>query len=376
MIEPGCAPIFGISTSATNVLGAILWYPSFPAAFTAFAICWILIQILLHWAPRFGLVDHPDERRVHVHVTPKGGGLAIFLALLVSLSVIPGLGDFDQRSLTIIAGGAVIMVLGLLDDLYSLSWKIRLLVQSVTVLAVFGWPMQTGWLYPLVAFIWVVGLINAFNMLDNMDALSAGVAWIVCFLLIAVHFLIGGGCPVGEDPLRTPPQLVIYFALLGALTAFMSFNRSPARIFMGDAGSTFLGFILGMTSLNEQILTPKLLETWPVPLCLFAVPWYDLTTVVLLRLRQGRSPFHADKQHLSHRLVERGLTKVQAVRVIHLLALASGLAGLALLQSKEDTAILIVAQVLCWWLAIACIEYFSRKVEKKSEKDEETKSQN
>jgi UDP-GlcNAc:undecaprenyl-phosphate GlcNAc-1-phosphate transferase len=131
---------------------------------------------------------------------------------------------------------------------------------------------------------------------------------------------------------------------------------------MGDAGSTFLGFFLGVSSLDGSIVDVDAWPTWAVPACVLAVPCYDMASVVLVRLSQGRSPFHADKQHLSHRLVELGLSPVWAVRVIHLMALASGVAGLLFYQVSEGMgAVLLGAQVLGWWAVIVAIEYFSRR---------------
>jgi UDP-GlcNAc:undecaprenyl-phosphate GlcNAc-1-phosphate transferase len=145
---------------------------------------------------------------------------------------------------------------------------------------------------------------------------------------------------------------------MGALSGFLWFNRPPARIFMGDAGSTFLGFTLGLGSVQVALRSQAPLWSPAVPLCILAVPCYDLLTVVLLRLSQGRSPFHADKQHLSHRLVGRGLSGWMAVRVIYLLALASGASGLILYAVTGWTAAaLVVGQLGVWWIALAVMEF-------------------
>jgi UDP-GlcNAc:undecaprenyl-phosphate GlcNAc-1-phosphate transferase len=143
-----------------------------------------------------------------------------------------------------------------------------------------------------------------------------------------------------------------------ALSGFLWFNRPPARIFMGDAGSTFLGFFLGVRSLETTVLVPGGWQYWGVPLCILAVPLYDMTSVVALRLWQGHSPFHADKQHFSHRLVALGLTSPFAVRLIYLMAAASGATGLLLYQGSDTAVWWLGGQLACWWLTIAGIEYF------------------
>jgi UDP-GlcNAc:undecaprenyl-phosphate GlcNAc-1-phosphate transferase len=309
----------------------------------------VLTAALLRYAPRLGLVDLPSTRKFHSQPTPRGGGLAIYGALVVTVALFSA--DVSLGLTTLLTFGAAIVVLGFLDDARPLPWQLRLGIQTlVAAIIVYGWPTEVSLVARAVALFWIVGLINAFNMLDNMDALSGGVAWIVTGLMA-----LGTGLRLPET--GGLAAVWPYLMLMGALSGFLWFNRPPARIFMGDAGSTFLGFFLGVRSIEGRFIEPAVPQTWAVPLCLMAVPWYDLFFVVLLRLWQGRSPFHADKQHLSHRLVYRGLSSVAAVRVIHLLCLATGLAGLLLYQLSRGGAILLGAELGCWWLAIAVIEY-------------------
>lgn len=304
----------------------------------------MLTALLIRWAPRWGLVDVPDPRKVHQHPTPHAGGLAIYAGVLVaSLCLLPLVACV--LSFLLLAG--VLVLLGLLDDLRPLPWLPRLTIQVlVAAVVVFRWPCDFGVPARLVALLWIVGLINAFNMLDNMDLLSGGTAW-----LAAGAFALAAWHRHGERP------ALPFLILLGSLTGFLYFNRPPARIFMGDAGSTFLGFFLGVHSLENGLVTETPSPTWAVPLCVLAVPLYDLATVVAIRLSQGRSPFHPDKQHLSHRLAARGLGQVGAVRVIHLLALASGLAGLGFYLVNDAGALALGAAVVAGWAALGALEY-------------------
>jgi UDP-GlcNAc:undecaprenyl-phosphate/decaprenyl-phosphate GlcNAc-1-phosphate transferase len=325
----------------------------FPAAafLLPLLISWLLTALLIRLAPRFGLFDDPSSRKLHSRRTPKGGGLAIYAAIAVSVFfALPGREGEVLRVLTL---GLVILLLGLLDDLHPLPWQIRLAVQTaVAVAAVFTAPAPAdlGWFLRAAAVIWIIGLTNAFNMLDNTDALSAGVAWIAAALFALA-------------PLFRPEQArewqagLPYLVFMGALSGFLWFNRPPARIFMGDAGSTFLGFFLGVSSLGDHFESFTAPRPFGVPLCILAVPWYDLASVVLLRLWQRRSPFHADKQHLSHRLVLLGLKPPTAVYVIYLLALASGTGGLLLYRVSTTGATLVAVQLACWWSVVAALEY-------------------
>ena len=154
--------------------------------------------------------------------------------------------------------------------------------------------------------LWIVGLVNSFNMLDNMDGLSAGVAAIAAAMLAAVMFL-------SPRPDNHQPQLFVggfLLVVVGSLVGFLWHNRPPARLFMGDAGSYLVGYLLAMATLTGTFAgggVPR--HAALAPLCVLAVPIYDTASVVLIRLRQGRSPFVGDKSHFSHRLVALGMTR-------------------------------------------------------------------
>ena len=313
-----------------------------------FAVSWLLTLLLIRWLPRLGLVDQPNERKVHTQPTPRGGGLAIYISL--ALTALAFRSAVDRDFGVALALGLGIVLLGLVDDLRPLPWQVRLGLQTLAAcVAVAFLSGASPLLVKVLAVIWIASLVNAFNMLDNMDALSAGVAWIAAamFWLAAV---------VREQSLALDNALP-FLMFLGSLSGFLWFNRPPARIFMGDAGSTFLGFYLGLASLRGIFDGESLVPAWLAPVCILAVAWYDLTSVVVLRLWQGRSPFHADKQHLSHRLAGLCLSSRAAVCVIYLLALASGFAGLALLQVTIHGAVFVGLQLGCMWLAVAALEY-------------------
>jgi UDP-GlcNAc:undecaprenyl-phosphate GlcNAc-1-phosphate transferase len=314
-------------------------------------ISWLLTALLIRLAPRFGLFDDPGARKVHRKRTPRGGGLAIYVAMLASEFCFFHGGE--GHAFPVLALGLIIMLLGLIDDMHPLPWQLRLAVQmGVAIVAVLTLSADLPWYVRLGAILWIVGLTNAFNMLDNMDALSAGVAWIVAALLFLVPL-------VRQADARDYQAALPYLTLMGALSGFLWFNRPPARIFMGDAGSTFLGFFLGVSSLESTLGAVTVPHHWAVPLCILAVPWYDLLSVVGLRLRQGRSPFQADKQHLSHRLVRLGLKSPMAVCIIYLLTLATGAGGLLLCLVSYTGAFLVGIELACWWAAVAAIEYVS-----------------
>ena len=340
---------------------------------TSFALSAGLCALVRRWAERLGFLDRPGGHKGHKTPVPLGGGLAIWLTTvgipLIGLIVAvagrnwlpPGIGKYADgvrqqggELLEILALASLMMVVGLIDDRKGLSWRLRLGVQVglATILAASGVRVTLFGLGPyfggFVTVVWVVGLTNAFNFLDNMDGLAAGVG------LIAAALFAGAQLAVGS--LFVPAVLL---GLIGALGGFLVHNRAPARLYMGDAGSNFLGFLLGaMTVAGTYYRYDRPVSPYSVlaPLLVMAVPLYDSVSVILIRLREGRSPFQGDRRHFSHRLVERGLTPGQAVRTIDLLTLAGGLGALLLHRLDALGAVVVLAQTVCLLGLVAILE--------------------
>jgi UDP-GlcNAc:undecaprenyl-phosphate GlcNAc-1-phosphate transferase len=342
----------------------------------AFVLSAWFSSLARRWAPRWGLLDVPAGHKGHKRPTPLGGGVAIWLATMIVLAsgaLVAGLGRealpvelakhvdglWDRAGeIGLILGLAtLIMLMGLADDRFTLGWRLRLGIQIAvaTALVVFGVRVTLFWpfnLHPVlggaVSVLWVVGLTNAFNLLDNMDGLAASVGLIAALLFVGAQVAVGS--------LFAPAVLLV---LVGALGGFLLHNRYPARIFMGDAGSNFLGFMLGAltiagTYFRYSAKTSSLSVL--APLLVMAVPLYDTVSVIIIRLREGRSPFVGDRRHFSHRLVERGLTPPQAVRTIDLVTLAGGLGALLLHRLDALGASVVLAQTCCLLGVVAILE--------------------
>jgi UDP-GlcNAc:undecaprenyl-phosphate GlcNAc-1-phosphate transferase len=340
----------------------------------------------------------PGDRKVHASATPLGGGLAIWLgvvgafglghvalenwqpeaaasvqdassvAVQIHALVDPHVEGLKTRSADLwifLAAASGVMLLGLVDDWRTLDWRLRLTVETALAAALVfgkGWrltlfldaPLLTG----ALSVLWIVGLVNSFNMLDNMDGLSAGVATIAAGLLAAVLL-------IAPNPVTHGPQLFVagfLLVLAGSLAGFLVHNRPPARLFMGDAGSYFVGFSLGVATLLATFTGGSLpRHAILAPLCVLAVPLYDTVSVVFIRLRAGRSPFAADRCHFSHRLVDLGLTKKQAVLTIYLASATCGLGALVLHEVDTAGAVVIGAIVVCTLGLIAILESSARK---------------
>jgi UDP-GlcNAc:undecaprenyl-phosphate GlcNAc-1-phosphate transferase len=340
---------------------------------SAFVLSAILCGLVRRFAGRLGFLDRPGGHKGHRAPVALGGGVAIWLTTVLILGLglilvslvganlpaplarhVEGALLRASELVWILVMSSLIMLMGLADDRWSLDWRLRLGIQvvcasalaatgiRVTLFGPFTHPVLGG----IVTVLWIVGLTNAFNMLDNMDGLAASVGLIAALLFSAGQIAVG--------TLFAPAVLLI---VVGALLGFLVHNFPPARLFMGDAGSNFLGFLLGAMTVVGTF-TRDLYSPYSVlaPLLVMAVPLYDMTSVVLIRLREGRSPFQGDRRHFSHRLVARGLTPLQAVLTIDLVTLAGGLGALLLHRLDGAGAAVVLAQTLCLLGVVAILE--------------------
>jgi UDP-GlcNAc:undecaprenyl-phosphate GlcNAc-1-phosphate transferase len=349
----------------------------------SFALSLALTAITIRVARRVGFVDHPTGHKSHEQATPYGGGCAIFLAgwlptvvILLVLAALPekrlaelvgealapyagGMRAQAVPTLVILAGGVALHLLGLWDDLRPLGALPKLTAMAVVglVVSALGGVRIAEFLGPVASVVlttvWIIVVANAFNFLDNMDGLSAGVACIcTAFLLI---------CGVMAGQVLVPGLAAMF---LGALLGFLLFNFPPARVFMGDAGSLLIGYMLAVVSILTSYWEsgaghpPFALA---MPLVVLAVPLYDFASVLIIRLSEGRSPLRGDQRHFSHRLVERGLSRRSAVLTIYLATAATGLGATLLPNAGLREALTILALVLMVLLIIAILEAPLRK---------------
>jgi UDP-GlcNAc:undecaprenyl-phosphate GlcNAc-1-phosphate transferase len=353
------------------------------------AACFLIRKL----APKIGLMDKPGERKIHSTPVPVGGGLGIAFVVLVFFAFsqlvlyaalhFPEVADFFPASIaahlsgfwfrsgqlwTLLGLASVLLILGTLDDRYHLDWKIRLAVQTLVAVAAVrcGWRLTLFIDVPLLtvclSVIWIVGLINSFNMLDNMNGLSAGTAAICSVFLTAVMFLT-------PNPMSGEPQLFIaglLLVLLGSIGGFLLYNNPfRASMFMGDGGAYFIGFLLATSTLSATFSSVATPQTVYVPLLILAVPIYDTTTVILIRLRNGKSPFVGDKNHFSHRLTDLGFSQTEAVLLVYLTTALTGFGSLLLYRTDFFGATIVFTQTLLILILIRIIEHRARKHHKK-----------
>ncbi|QDV42920.1 WecA-like glycosyltransferase [Stieleria neptunia] len=335
-------------------------------------------------AVRLGLVAEPVGHSTHTRATPLGGGIGIWLGIMIPMILgtavvllsdrIPMVADalptsiagyFDGISMRLtqlwwlLGSATVLFVLGIWDDRRGAPVVLRLGVEFAVAAFVvyyldFGFTAFIGaaWLTKLLSVVWIVAVINSFNMLDNMDALSGGVAAIIATAMAAVMLTT-------PSPGSTEPQLFVAGLLLsvaGSLLGFLWHNRPPAKIFMGDGGSYLVGFLIAVSMLMATFASPPRPHAVLAPLCVMAIPMYDMATVLWIRIREGRSVFVGDRSHFSHRLVDLGLSRTQAVLTIHLVTATCGLAALLLVHVSVLQAVAVLGIVACMLLLVVILE--------------------
>ncbi|MBC7516206.1 MAG: undecaprenyl/decaprenyl-phosphate alpha-N-acetylglucosaminyl 1-phosphate transferase [Alkalinema sp. FL-bin-369] len=291
-------------------------------------------------ALRLGYVDQPNARKVHQHPMVRLGGVAIFSGFLLALLVTWRLGGFgglpqgkEFEMWGVVLGGIAFFGIGLLDDLFNLSPFTRLIAQVIVAIGAWSMGVQINFLSVpgislggmvqlpdvvslVLTVIWLVGITNAINWIDGLDGLAAGVSGIAALVMMIT-------CLVTHQPAAA----LVAAALAGCSLGFLRYNFNPAQIFMGDGGSYFVGFTLagvGVIGLVKGVTTVAVL----LPLIL-AVPIVDMSAVILDRLRNGKSPFIADKRHLHHRLLQAGLSHRRTVLFIYALTLWVGCLAMA-----------------------------------------------
>jgi len=348
----------------------------------AFAISWSLTLFMKHLSPRIGFVDKPGHRKIHARPKPLGGGIAIFwafvLPMLLGLTLVQwarppaalqarmphlsdywsGMRDRTPMALGMLLAASVMHLMGLIDDRRALGPYSKLVVQlgtiTVLVLCLPELRVLTALgvaISAVLTILWIAAITNAFNFLDNMDGLSAGVAAVCTTAFLITTLSIGQWFVAAALAL-----------LLGALIGFLCFNFAPASIFMGDSGSLVIGLLLGILTVRTTYLLPG--QNWAAgwyavfaPVIVLAVPLYDLIVVSGIRILRGNSPFKGDTNHFSHRLVARGMSRRTAVLCIWLISAATAVAAIILPHAPDTfTAVLIFAQTLLILGAVMVLE--------------------
>ncbi len=318
-----------LQLSEAHIIGAII----------SFLLGIFIVPLVIYYSEKKGLVDKPNERKIHSIPISRLGGIAIWTSTMLTFLFLIVLSYYPYGSLLsgILLGSSLMFLLGLIDDIYGLNAKFKLIIQLsiATIVFFLGIRIETLFnpfgaqiiLNPVVSYIltmgWIVGISNAVNFIDGIDGLAGSVITIgsVTLGLIAVAMV--------------PPNTIsalIAFILAGSMLAFLTYNFNPAKIFMGDSGALFAGFMLATLSITGVMKTATL--TMIVPIIVLAVPVLDITFSSLRRIAKGTSPFVADAEHIHHKLLKAGLSQNKTVLILASMALMAGALATFLVSSS------------------------------------------
>lgn len=304
----------------------------------ALVVSLVATPVVMALARRVGAVDDPrkksdPERRMHSRPIPRMGGLAIFLGFLLSSLIF--VTPMNDQFRGMLLGAVVIVILGIFDDIYDLRARFKFVIQIVAALiaVLSGNLIETlsnpnifsenpywdlGWLAYPVTIIWIVAITNAVNLIDGLDGLACGVSTISSMTLLVIALAV-----------PEPAVAVTMGALAGACIGFLPYNLNPAKIFMGDTGSTFLGYILAVVSI-QGLFKMYTIISFVVPFLMLGLPIFDTCFAFIRRIAHGQSPMHADRGHVHHRLIDMGFSQKQAVAVLYIVSAILGLSAVVL----------------------------------------------
>ena len=323
-----------------NVIGQVA-----AALAVAMLISYISTPVVKSLAFKIGAVDVPkDARRMHDHPIPRMGGLAIFFGFILSILVFLPLSE-PLRGMLL--GAVIIVVLGIFDDIYALPAKPKFLVQILAALIavlmgnrvyaisnpnIFSsnpiWDL--GWLSIPVSVIWIVAITNAVNLIDGLDGLACGVSTISALTMLVIALCVA-----------EPDVAILMAALAGACIGFLPYNANPAKIFMGDTGATFLGFVMAVASINGLFKLYNIIS-FAVPFLMLGLPIFDTCSAIVRRVSHGQSPMTADRSHVHHKLIDMGFSQKQAVAVLYIISAILGLSAVVLTTSGEVKAMMFM----------------------------------
>ena len=317
----------------------------------AFAFSFAATPLAYRLAFKIGAVDVPkDTRRMHKKPIPRLGGVAIVFGFMVAVCCF---GEMNRELTAILLGAAIIFVMGIVDDCKNLSAKFKFGIQILAALVVMiggniritvftnpnifsdnPYLVLPWWLSVIATIVWIVFITNAVNFIDGLDGLAAGVSAIMSVSLVFISIRMGEYWVA-----------VVGLALLGACFGFLPFNFNPAKIFMGDSGSTFLGFILASLSI-QGVFKSYAIISFAVPLLILGLPLFDAMFAMLRRIYHGRSPMSADRGHLHHRLIDMGFSQKQTVFILYAISGVLGITAVLLAEYGSLRALILLITVL------------------------------
>jgi len=314
----------------------------FEVLFITVFISYLITPLIRQIAFKTGYLDNPSSTKVHAHPIPLLGGIVVYSAFFIA-AITTSLKHIPQIYYIFI-GCTILLVIGLVDDKFGMMPNIKLLGQFLAALIVIKAGIRTSFMKSyyvdvIVSYIWIIGITNAFNLLDNMNGLSSGIA-VISSLSFGIMCLLDGQINMAG----------LSFALAGSCLGFLRHNFPKAKIFLGDSGSLLIGYILAILSIKSSWQIYSINSSLFVPLVVLSYPIFDTSFVTIMRLMEGRTIFQGGRDHSSHRLALTGLKKFRAVLVIYFICAVMGLLGIIVTKSNIYSGVIIGILVLMFFL--------------------------
>lgn len=346
-----------LNLSQAHILGPII----------AYLLGIFIVPLVIYFSKKNNLIDVPNERKIHHGQISRLGGVAIWLSVMLTFAFLILLSYYPkgQGLSAIIVGGSLMFLMGLVDDIYSLNAKFKLFIQIaiatiVILLGVrievfynpFGADLNLGLMSYPITLLWIVGITNAVNFIDGIDGLAGSIVSISALAIGIVSLVLAPAVPI---------TALIAFILMGAMCAFLTFNYNPAKIFMGDSGALYAGFLLSTLSITG-IVKPSTGISMYLPILILAVPLMDVAFSSIRRIMKGSSPFIADAEHIHHKLLHAGYPQDRIVLLLASFSMVCALLSIIVVSSRSK--FIIIALSLIGVLLI--LNVISKLIKKKS----------
>ena len=345
-----------IKLSQAHVLGTII----------AFLLGIFIVPLVIYYSKKKNLIDVPNERKIHHGAISRLGGVAIWLSVMLTFVFLVFLSYYPkgQGLSAIIVGGSLMFLMGLVDDIYGLNAKFKLFIQiaiaSIVILLgvrievlynPFGDSISLGLMSYPITLLWIVGITNAVNFIDGVDGLAGSIVSISALAIGLVSLVLAPALPI---------TALIAFILMGAMCAFLTFNYNPAKIFMGDSGALYAGFLLATLSITG-IVKPSVAMTMYLPILILAVPLMDVAFSSTRRMLKGTSPFVADSEHIHHKLLHAGYSQDRLVLLLATFSMVCALVAIFAVTTRSK----FIITALCLIGVLIVLNTVSKLIKKK-----------
>lgn len=329
-----------IKLSQAHILGTII----------AYLLGIFIVPLVIYYSQKMGLIDVPNERKIHHGKISRLGGVAIWVSVMLTFLFLVLLSYYPkgQGLSAIITGGSLMFLMGLIDDVYCLNAKFKFFIQIAiaTIVILLGIRIETFYnpfganielgvfSYP-ITLLWIVGITNAINLIDGIDGLAGSIVSISALAIGIVSLVLAPAYSINA---------LIAFILMGAMCAFLTFNYNPAKIFMGDSGALYAGFLLATLSITGIVKVSHGISMY-LPILILAVPLMDLAYSSIRRIMKGTSPFVADSEHIHHKMLHAGYSQDKLVLILASFSMVCALLSIIVVSTKSKFIIITLSLI-------------------------------